>query len=493
MAEIHTLPRTRAALTLFVLLVTIPVSLFLVLCSVTSGILNSVRKPLTTGVIPQLVFCVGVGLLTYLNSGVCASVFFTGLSVVAFYFSKDRTPTKATVMVTGGKMSKSLHFARWFWKCGYRVVLVETSDFWCSGSRFSRAVSAFYTVTPPTLNRQAYISELSSIAQKESVKYFVPVSSALDSVNDSYAKTALEKLGCAGLHFSPEITEILDQKHSFSKFVEEKLSLRVPRSYKVESSSEVHSLNESLKGEFILKNLDYDQIHRLDMFKLPCSKQQLEQYLSSLETPISKEHPWQVQEFIKGTEYAAFAVLREGNIRAIVVSESSSSQLNYSHKQVPQIENWLEGFAKGTKLTGQVSFDFIVDSSQTAYCIECNPRVHSQCSVFLDKEEFGEAVLGEHWESTLKPSKNSPETYWFYNEFFKLLPNWVFNYGSKSLKEVATTLKGKEAILESEDPLPFLMMNHFQAFLLVLSTFVRGRPWKKIDFCIGKVVELNSH
>ena len=26
-----------------------------------------------------------------------------------------------TVMLTGGKMTKSLHFARWFWRAGYKV------------------------------------------------------------------------------------------------------------------------------------------------------------------------------------------------------------------------------------------------------------------------------------------------------------------------------------------------------------------------------------
>ena len=77
-------------------------------------------------------------------------------------------------------------------------------------------------------------------------------------------------------------------------------------------------------------------------------------------------------------------------------------------------------FAERTKLTGQLCFDFIRDDeTEVCYPIECNPRVHSQCAVFLDdddKVEFGDAVLAEHFPKTLCPSKTAPPVYWLYNE-----------------------------------------------------------------------------
>ena len=79
-------------------------------------------------------------------------------------------------------------------------------------------------------------------------------------------------------------------------------------------------------------------------------------------------------------------------------------------------------FAERTKLTGQLCFDFIRDGeTEVCYPIECNPRVHSQCAVFLedDKLEFGDAVLAEHFPKTLCPSTTAPPVFWLYNEVNK--------------------------------------------------------------------------
>jgi len=37
------------------------------------------------------------------------------------------------------------------------------------------------------------------------------------------------------------------------------------------------------------------------------------------------------------------------------------------------------------------------------------------------------------------------------------------------------------------------MINFFQVPMLLVDTLIAGRPWKKIDFQIGKVVELGGY
>ena len=77
----------------------------------------------------------------------------------------------------------------------------------------------------------------------------------------------------------------------------------------------------------------------------------------------------------------------------------------------------MQTFAEGTKLTGQLCFDFIRDDeTSVCYPIECNPRVHSQCAVFLDEPDFGDAVLAEHFPKTLHPSTTAPPVFWLFNE-----------------------------------------------------------------------------
>ena len=44
-------------------------------------------------------------------------------------------------------------------------------------------------------------------------------------------------------------------------------------------------------------------------------------------------------------------------------------------------------------------------------------------------------------------------------------------------------------IFDVEDPIPFLMVNHWQIPALLFKAFLSGKPWLRIDFNIGKLVE----
>ena len=53
-------------------------------------------------------------------------------------------------------------------------------------------------------------------------------------------------------------------------------------------------------------------------------------------------------------------------------------------------------------------------------------------------------------------------------------------------------MKDSEADFDPEDPMPFIMRNHFQIPALLLGVAYRGAPWKKFDINIGKVVEVGG-
>lgn len=413
------------------------------------------------------------------------------------------TQKSQTVIITGGKMSKSLCFARWFWKSGYKVVMIETKKYAYVGSRWSRAVTHFETVTCPRTNPQTYINDLVEIARKYQADYFVPVSSPVAALHDSAAKPALEAVGCRALHFDVEMTQILDNKHEFCRYAGS-LGLQVPETYVVKTEEDVLELNEKLAKNmlnakrYILKNLEYDPMHRLDLFTLPCRPNDLNDYLCQIRKDgngIEPNAPWQVQEFINGQEYACMLVLRDGQIRAITCSESSSSQLNYNHIEVPAITKWVQEFASKTRLTGQLCFDFIRDETTgKVYPIECNPRVHSQCVAFLNNDNFGEAVLSDTFQETLEPVKDCKPVHWIYNELFKLFPVGAFCYraSTEEVPSLFNFFSQQDADFDASDPIPFLMRNHFQIPMLLIQCLLKRNMWKKIDFCIGKVVEFHG-
>merc|ERR1711988_211788 len=90
---------------------------------------------------------------------------------------------------------------------------------------------------------------------------------------------------CKPLHFSSELCELLDDKYRFGKFIAEDLGLPAPETFRVESDDEVRAFNKRFAHfadqgrSLVLKNLQYDPIHRLDLFQIPCAAEELDAYL----------------------------------------------------------------------------------------------------------------------------------------------------------------------------------------------------------------------
>ena len=179
------------------------------------------------------------------------------------------------------------------------------------------------------------------------------------------------------------------------------------------------------------------------------------------------------------------------------------------------------------------------------YPLECNCRVHSQFSVFstsqVGRAVFGSALLGAdnskmpYWDFNFNKNNNqngfatssavssspissspissspissspissSPissssiktlatgETFHYADELFKLLR--VPNYDCQKLSLLSVLGREmQDADLNLSDPLPFFFKIHLQIPSLLIHNFISDKFWKKIDFCIGKVVELDG-
>jgi hypothetical protein len=73
------------------------------------------------------------------------------------------------------------------------------------------------------------------------------------------------------------------------------------------------------------------------MVKLPCAD--MANYVKNL--PISKDHPWMMQEFITGQEYCTHSTVRDGELKLRGCSDSSAFQVNYEHVDKPKINSWV--------------------------------------------------------------------------------------------------------------------------------------------------------
>ena len=393
-----------------------------------------------------------------------------------------------TVMLTGGKMTKALQLARSFHAAGHRVILVEAHKYWLTGHRFSNAVDRFYTVPAPNKDPEGYTQALLDIVKKENVDVYVPVCSPVSSYYDSLAKPVLSGC-CEVFHFDADITRMLDDKYAFAETARS-LSLSVPKSFKITNPQQVLDFDFSNeKRKYILKSIPYDSVRRLNLTKLPCdTPEETAAFVNSL--PISEEKPWIMQEFIPGQEYCTHSTVRDGELRLHCCCKSSAFQVNYENIDQPDILQWVQHFVKELKLTGQASFDFIQAEDGTVYAIECNPRTHSAITMFYNHPGVADAYLSqEPFSEPLQPLPDSKPTYWLYHEIWRLneirswqqLQTWVRN-----------VLRGTDAIFAVNDPLPFLAVHHWQIPLLLLDNLRRLKGWIRIDFNIGKLVELGG-
>ncbi len=401
---------------------------------------------------------------------------------------QEITPQPQTILISGGKMTKALQLARSFHRAGHRVILIETRKYWLTGHRFSWAVDRFYTIPAP--QTEEYAQALLAIVQKEGVNVYVPVCSPVASYYDA----AVEKIlapHCRVMHVDLKTLRQLDDKYEFA-VAAQSLGLRVPQSYRITRPQQVLDFDfADAQRKYILKSIPYDSIRRLDLTPLPCSTPaETTAFVNAL--PISESKPWIMQEFIPGREYCTHSTVRDGHLQLHCCCESSAFQVNYKEVTQTEIEQWIRTFASRLSLTGQVSFDFIeaADDGQI-YAIECNPRTHSAITMFYNHPDVAKAYLEKDpLDQTVQPLTSSRPTYWLYHEIWRLVTHlWQPLQVWQRLQIIAL---GKDAIFDWDDPLPFLMVHHWQIPLLLLGNLRQPKEWVRIDFNIGKLVEVGG-
>ncbi|HAN45782.1 MAG TPA: ATP-grasp enzyme [Cyanobacteria bacterium UBA8156] len=391
-------------------------------------------------------------------------------------WGKRGPSTGPTVLVTGGKMTKALQLARAFARAGYRVILAEIPKYRWSGHRFSRAVSRFVPLPVPEADPTAYAQALADICTQEQVSWVVPVASPVASIYDAQAAA---KLPCPMVHGTPEIVALLDDKFAFCERARV-LGLAAPNVFRITDPRQVLDFDfGAAPRPYILKRLRYDAVARLDLRKLPCPD--MAAYVDGL--GISPTNPWVMQEFIAGQEYCTHSTVRDGRIRLHVCCPSSPFQVNYQAVDKPEIRDWVARFVAALNYTGQISLDVIETAEGEIYPIECNPRTHSAIATFYNHPDVAKAYF-ESGESRIEPFPSSKPVYWLMHELWRGVTGDGAAWGR--------ILRGKEALWSSDDPLPFLIVPYIQIGRLLVRSILQGKDWVRIDFNIGKLVEIGG-
>jgi predicted ATP-grasp superfamily ATP-dependent carboligase len=423
-----------------------------------------------------------IGTLGLLQAALPVNAALTGVALLRSLIVKPPTPRAShpkTILISGGKMTKALQLARSFHTGGHRVILVESAKYRLTGHRFSNAVDHFYTVPKP--QSPDYAQALLAIVRRENVDVYVPVCSPAASYYDALAKPLLEPY-CEVLHADADLVRTLDDKYAFSVLAGS-LGLPVPDAHRVSAPSEAAEFDfAEAEPPYILKSIAYDPVNRLDLTTLPRPTAALTAAFARSK-PMSQDNPWIMQSLIRGKEYCTHSTVRDGKVQVYCCAESSAFQINYEMVDKPEIEAWVRDFVGELEFTGQVSFDFMEASDGRVYAIECNPRTHSAITMFHDHPGLADAYLDDD-VAGITPLAGSKPTYWIYHELWRLITEPV-----NALPRLHTIFRGKDAVFDWNDPLPFLLLHHLQIPWLLVQSLARGQDWIRIDFNIGKLVE----
>jgi predicted ATP-grasp superfamily ATP-dependent carboligase len=390
-----------------------------------------------------------------------------------------------TVLIAGGRMTKALLLARSFHAAGHRVILLDTEKFWHSGNQYSNTVDKFYTVPDPANDLPGYVETVRAIAQQENVDLFIPVAIFAVLYPDGMTQHPLADL-CEVCHFDADTIRMLDDKYAFVEQARS-LGLTVPKSFRITAPEQVLNFDFSQEQHpYILKSIPYDAKHRLDLTKLPCeTPEATAAFVNQL--PISETKPWILQEFIAGQEYCTHSTVRAGQSTLYCCCESSAFQVNYKQVDKPNIKAWIDRFLAVLPGTGQASFDVIEAADGAIYAIECNPRTHSAITLFYNHPGVAAAYLkSQLTPDPIQPLPSSKPTYWLYHELWRLTEVRSLHHLHQWFNQMA---QGKDAIFEVHDPLPFLMVHHWQIPLQLLANLQKLQGWIRIDFNIGELIE----
>ena len=103
--------------------------------------------------------------------------------------------------------------------------------------------------------------------------------------------------------------------------------------------------------------------------------------------------------------------------------------------------------------------------------------------MFYDHPDVARAYL-ERDVPMITPLPGSRPTYWIYHEVWRLLTR-----PTRAAGRLRVILRGKDAIFDWADPMPFLMVHHVHMPWLLLRNLRHRKGWVRVDFNIGKLVE----
>ena len=302
-----------------------------------------------------------------------------------------------TILITGARAPVALHLARLLHDAGARVILADTPARPIAAA--SKACARYYRLPPPRFEPQAYAEAVEALIRAQGIELTIPTCEEV-----FYLALAWRGRTMPAQLFAPDIDLLAEvhNKHSFIRLAE-RLGVEVPETTLLGSRDNV----QAVRG-----------ISRDLVFKPAWSRFASHVLLRPRPETLdaiapSPAMPWVAQRFIEGDEISAYAVARDGKLKALALYRSryragKGAGIFFEPVEDDAARALVERVVAGTAWTGQISFDLMREAGGRVLPLECNPRAVSGLHFFRDPARFADAVLGDGEE--VQPDVTAPQT-----------------------------------------------------------------------------------
>ena len=284
------------------------------------------------------------------------------------------------ILITGACAPVSIDLSRRFHAAGHEVYLCDSNRF--PVGRFTNQQHSFHRVPSPRHDTASFIFELNKIIDQHQIDLLIPTSEEC-----FFVSAHRNELHCKVLIESLTLLDTLHNKFTFSQTYENEFA-SIPRTDLLSTPNQLHAF-KSQSREFVFKPC-YSRFAASALIGPSASK------LSNL--AFESGQTWVAQEKITGTEVCSFSLANKGKLLAHASYKTPyragrGGGIFFEPLEHFGILNYVEAFLRQTNFTGQIGFDFIIDSEDHPWVIECNPRSTSGIHLFAMDSQLCNAYL----------------------------------------------------------------------------------------------------
>jgi ATP-grasp domain-containing protein len=301
-----------------------------------------------------------------------------------------------TILVTGARAPVALHLARLFHGAGRQVILADTPARPIAAA--SAASARYHRLPPPRFEPAAYAEAVEALVRAEGVSLVIPTCEEVFHLALVWRDRAMP----ARL-FAPGIERLaqVHNKHAFIRLAES-LGLAVPETTLLQSCADLEAVRGQSR-ELVFKPAWSRFASHVLLRPSP-------DFLDAISP--SPSAPWVAQHFVAGEEISAYAVARDGKLKALALYRSihragKGAGICFEPVEDAAARRLVERIVAGTGWNGQISFDLMREADGQVLPLECNPRAVSGLHFFRDAARFVDAVLGDGPE--VAPDVTAPQ------------------------------------------------------------------------------------